>query len=144
MEEFAKFTFIGLAVVSFFAFVTISHWISTVAAERRDRERLGVLKKVAEQPPEIGDRLRELLREEDARVERRSKRRARRARREGLQGGVVVLAVGIGISVFLRALVPNRPVWTLGIMIMLVGAVIASFALFEAPLHDAHDADGDE
>jgi F0F1-type ATP synthase assembly protein I len=141
MEEAAKFAFIGTAAVAFFGFLTISHWISTVAAERRDRDRLALLKKTAEQPAEIADRLRELLREEDIRAQRRKRRGAVRARRDSLQGGFVVIAVGIGLGIFFRALVPDKPIWTLGIMMVLVGMVIAGFAASEAPLQDADSDD---
>jgi hypothetical protein len=140
MEEAAKFAFVGMAAVSFFAFLTISHWISTVAGERRDRDRLALLKKAAEQPPETAERLRLLLQEEDARTEARLRRRAIGERREGIQGGLVVLAVGVGLGIFLRSVVPDRPVWTLGIMLVLIGLVITSVAMFGSP---TEDPDGD-
>ena len=65
MEEAAKFLFIRTAAVALFTFLTVSHWISTRAAERRDRERMALLRKVAEQPVEMAALMRELLREED-------------------------------------------------------------------------------
>lgn len=143
MEDAAKFVFLGMGAVSFFAFLTVSHWISTVAAERRDRDRLALLKKASEQPPEMAERLRLMLREEDERAERRLKRKAVSSRREGMQGGLVLVSVGVGLAIFLWAVAPDKPVWTIGIMIVLLGMVIGGFALFESPSKDG-DADADD
>jgi len=133
MEEVAKFLFVGAAAVALFTFLTVSTWVGTRAAERRDRERLALLRKVAEQPPETVAVLRELLHEEDARLEQLARQKARDARREGLQGGTVIVAVGVGLSTFLYRIVPNKPVWTLGLMLILAGIVIVAFAWFARP-----------
>jgi hypothetical protein len=133
MEEVAKFLSVGAAAVALFTFLTVSHWISTRAAERRDRDRLALLRRVAEQPQPAAELMRELLREEDARIREREHGRARQARRDGLQAGAVLLAIGIGLSVFLYAVAPDEGVWTLGIMIVLMGGVLSTFAYFARP-----------
>lgn len=130
MEEAAKFLFIGTAAVAFFTFLTVSHWISTRAAERRDRERMALLRKVAEQSAEKAALMRELLREEDLRVQGRERQRILRARRDGLQGGAILLAIGVGLAVFLAAVAPDEPVWTLSIMIILIGVIACAFSYF--------------
>jgi hypothetical protein len=141
MEEVAKFLFVAVAAVALFTFLTVSHWISTQAAERRDRERMALLRKVAEQSPETAAIMRELLREEDLRLRERARQKAHRARRDGLEGGSVVLAVGAGIGVFLYAIQPDERIWTLSILIILVGMVILGFAFFASP--DRLDRDRD-
>jgi hypothetical protein len=140
MEDVAKFLFVGASAVALFTFLTVSHWISARIAERRDRERLALLRKVAEQPPETAALMRDLLREEDARMRQRARAKARQTRRDGLEGGSVVLAVGVGLAVFLYAIAPDERIWTLGIMIVLIGMVIAGFAYFASP----DEANGDQ
>ena len=109
-----------------FGFLTVSHWISTTSAERRERERLALLRKLAEQPSAV-DAMRAFLSDEDARAEERARQRAIYARRDAIQGGVTVLAVGIGLSVFLFFIAPNNAVWTIGVILILVGAVATVF-----------------
>lgn len=135
MEEAATFLFIGAAVVALFTFLTASHWISTRSAERMYRERLALLRKVVEQPAPTAELMRELLREEEARAQTQARQKARQARHDGLQGGVTVLAIGVGLSTFLYAIAPGEPVWTIGIMIVLIGAVTTVFAYFHTPGH---------
>ena len=50
------------------------------------------------------------------------------ARRDAMQGGVTVLAVGVALSVFLYMLAPNKPIWAVGLILILVGIVSAVFA----------------
>jgi hypothetical protein len=55
---------------------------------------------------------------------------------------LVVVAVGVGLSIFLKAIVGEKPVWTLGIRIVLIGVVIAGSALFEPPRDESDTSDG--
>jgi hypothetical protein len=67
--------------------------------------------------------------------------KAHRARREGLQGGLVVVAVGIGLSATLVAVEPR--VWMVGLIPILVGTVVFMFAFFaESPDHPKSDPSG--
>ena len=43
------------------------------------------------------------------------------------------LAVGVGLAVFLRALVPNEPVYLVGLIPGLIGVALLTYALFLAP-----------
>lgn len=133
MEDVAKFLFVGAAAVALFAFLSVATWVEARAAERRDRERMALLRKLAELPPEQASVMREILREEDGRVERLARRKARQARRDGVGGGAVVMAVGVGLGLFLFSIQPDEQIWTLGIMILLIGIVIAAFAHFGNP-----------
>ena len=128
MEDVAKFLFVGAAAVALFAFLSVATWVEARAAERRDRERMALLRKLAELPPEQASVMREILREEDVRMERLARRKARQARRDGVGGGAIVMAVGVGLALFLFSIQPDEEIWTLGIMILLIGIVIAAFA----------------
>lgn len=130
MEEIGKFLFVAAAVVALFTFLTASHWVTTRADERRARERYAVLRKVAEQPTEAAQQVLGVLREEDARAEEHRRRKASRARRDSLQGGAILVATGVGLGIFLYAVAPTKAVWTLGIMLVLMGIVVTAFAFF--------------
>jgi Flp pilus assembly protein TadB len=127
VDRVALFLFLSTGAASLFAFLTLSHWISTRAAERTNRERLMLLRKMAEQPA-AAEAMRALLRDEDAREQARARQRAIRERRETLQAGVTLLAIGAGLCVFLYIVTRGQPVWAVGILVMLIGAVTAAFA----------------
>jgi hypothetical protein len=130
MGHAAVFFFLAAASIAFFSFLVASHWIDARTEERKARERFALLKKLADQPPESVSRLLDLVREDDAREARREARKREDARREELKGGTIVVAVGIGLSIMLAKIIPIRPLWTIGLMLIGVGAVIFAFAYF--------------
>jgi hypothetical protein len=68
----------------------------------------------------------ELLREEERRKAGKS--------REGMKiGGLVNLAMGVGLMVFLRSLVGNEPVYLVGLIPGLSNVAMLVYALFLAP-----------
>ena len=92
-----------------------------------DGQALLVLRKMAEQPDML-EAMRQYLRDEEARADARARQRSVLARRDAMQGGVTVLAVGVALSVFLYMLAPNKPIWAVGLILILVGIVSAVFA----------------
>jgi hypothetical protein len=131
MAEAAKYLMVAAAAIALFTFLTVSHWISTRSAERRERDRLAMLRKIVELPPASAEAMRQLLRDEDVRARALAARKSARARRESMQGGAIIFAVGLGLSIFLYLIVPEAYVWTIGIMLMLVGIVTGGFAYFQ-------------
>ena len=85
----AMFLFLAATVVAVFAFLSIAVWVTAPAQERRARERMQLLKSVAEQPGENASRVLDMLREEDRRRDKDGGRRAERIRRR---------RVGVGSS----------------------------------------------
>jgi hypothetical protein len=130
-EEAAKYLVAGAAVIALFTFLTISHWISTRSNERRDRDRLAVIRKMAELPAPGAEAMRQALREEDARERERAARKAARQRRDGMQAGATVFATGVGLSIFLYLIAPQEYVWTIGILVMLIGIVTGVGSYFQ-------------
>jgi hypothetical protein len=130
LENVAQFLFIGAAVVAVFAFLSVASWASIRADERKTLERYALLRKLAEQPTETARVILEELREEEER--RRQARAARQAESwlERLQGGFIVVAVGVGLMVMLEALEPQRGLWTVGLIPAFVGVVLIFFAYF--------------
>ena len=70
----ALFLFLAAAVVAVFAFCSIVVWVSTPARERQARDRLALLKTLAEHPGENARQILEWLRTED---EKRTERKER-------------------------------------------------------------------
>jgi Flp pilus assembly protein TadB len=127
LENVALFYFVATATVAVFAFLSLAHWVSSRTKERIARERYALLRKVAEQPSETARLVLDKLREDDARQEERARKREAKTRRDERLGGVMMLAIGVGLSIFLYAVAPEAGVWTIGIMIMLIGLVMLAF-----------------
>jgi len=52
MDDLGQFLFLAAGAVSLFTYLSVAHWVNAQTAERQARDRLGVLRKVAEQPTE--------------------------------------------------------------------------------------------
>ena len=81
-------------------------------------------------PTEAARLVLEQLREDDARQDQRRGQRERRSRRDDLKGGLVTVAVGVGLMIMFRAVAPGTGVWTVGLIPLLIGIVLFLFALF--------------
>jgi Flp pilus assembly protein TadB len=127
LENVALFYFVATATVAVFAFLSVAHWVSSRTRERIARERYALLRKVAEQPTETARLVLDKLKEDDARQEERARKREAKTRRDERLGGMMMLVIGVGLSIFLYAVAPGAGVWTIGIMIVLIGVVMLAF-----------------
>ena len=84
----------------------------------------------ADSPRKVRSALKAFLREDDARQDQRRGQRERRSRRDDLKGGLVTVAVGVGLMIMFRAVAPGTGVWTVGLIPLLIGIVLFLFALF--------------
>src|SRR5580704_4435313 len=109
----ALFLFLATAVIAVFAFASIVVWVSTPARERQARDRLALLKTLAENPSEQARQVLDLIREEDA---MRAERREREERIGWIAGGLIIIGVAIGLGVML-AVVGNRDAWTVAVAV---------------------------
>jgi hypothetical protein len=121
----AIFLFLAAAVIAVFAFLSIVVWVSTPARERQARDRLALLKTLAENPSEQAKQVLDLLRQEDA---LRRERREREERKGWITGGLITMAVGIGLGLML-ALVGNRDSWTVALGVSLIPFLIGCVLL---------------
>jgi hypothetical protein len=117
LEAMSAFGFLAISAIALFTMITISAWSGERRKEREAYYKADMLKKVAEaQGPGAASAL-ELLREEN--------RLMTIHRRQGLKtSGMVVGAVGIGLLIFLRALIPGAPIYLCGLLVLLIGAAL--------------------
>ena len=122
----ALFLFLAAMVVSVFAFLSIATWVTAPSKERQARDRFALLKTLAEQPGEHAARILDILQKED---QTRAAKRALDERRSWTDGGIILIAVGVGLAGMLLVLVGSR-VWSVGLIPLLVGLAMILIGLF--------------
>lgn len=111
------FTFLAATVVAVFSFLSIAIWITTPAKERQVRDRLALLKTIAEQPGENAARVLSLLQQDD---EERAARRERAERRSWFDSGIILIAIGVGLIAMLISRA-DVSAWSVGLIPLLLG-----------------------
>ena len=114
----ALFLFLAAAVIAVFAFSSIVAWVSTPARERQARDRLALLKTLAEHPGEHARHVLDFLRDEA-----RARKKEREEQRGWIAGGLIVIAVGVGLGVML-VILGDRGDWTVALIPFLIGCVL--------------------
>lgn len=111
------FVFLAVGAVALFSFLAINSWSEARRKERESYYKNDMLKKVSDaQGPGAASAL-ELMREE-ARI-------ATVRTRQGLQiGGLVTGAVGLGLLIFLRALIGPNGVFLCGLIPLFIGLAL--------------------
>lgn len=111
------FLFLSVGAVALFSFIAVASWAEERRKEREAYYRSEVLKKVAE--TQGGAAVVDLFREERARELTK--------RREGLKlGGLINIAVGVGLMVFLGSM-ETGAVAMAGLIPLLIGVVLAGY-----------------
>ncbi|MBV8896607.1 MAG: hypothetical protein JO051_08855 [Acidobacteriaceae bacterium] len=111
------FVFVSVAVIALFSFLAVSSWADARRKEREAFYKADMVKKVAESPETGGASALELFREQQRYAERR--------KREGLRiGGLINVAVGIAMMIFLRELMPGPPIYLCGLIPLFIGAAL--------------------
>ena len=114
------------AVALFVIFIPTVHFIDARRKEREAYYKAETLRRISESTGEGGKAAIEMMFAEE--------RRDRMKTREGMKiGGLINLAVGIGLLIFLRALIGNAPVYLCGLIPGLIGVAMLVYALFLAP-----------
>lgn len=120
------FLFLAVAAVALFSFLAVATWSDARRKEREAYYKSETLKKVAEAQGAGGGSALEFLREEE--------KIAARRRLEGLKlGGLITLAVGIALMVFLRGIEHKEPVYLVGLIPMLIGVALLTYSYLLAP-----------
>lgn len=116
-EAMSVFGFLAVGAIALFTMISISAWSDARRKEREAYYKNDMLKKVAEsQGPGAASAI-ELLREENRIVTVRRKQELKTS-------GLIVGAAGLGTLIFLRALIPNAPIYLCGLLVFLVGAAL--------------------
>jgi len=114
-----------VVILSVFTFATFAVWFGTRQKEREAYYRAETLRRITETSSEGAKAAIELLREEE--------RLKRIKAREGLKtGGLVNLGVGVGLIVFLRALLGSGGIYLCGLIPALVGVALLIYVMFLA------------
>lgn len=118
----APFWFLSIGAIALFTFLAVASWSGARTAEREAYYKNDMMKKLAESP-EGGVSALAYLREEQREAVRRHK--------QGLEmGGLISAAVGIGILIFLRALIHGAPIYLVGVIPLLIGIALFGYARF--------------
>lgn len=113
----ALFPFLAAIVVSMFAFLATATWVTTHSRERLARERMALLKTLAEQPGENAARILDVLQKGD---QARASKRAIEERRKWTDHGILLIAFGFGVAGMLEVFVGSG-VWSVCLMPIFVG-----------------------
>jgi hypothetical protein len=117
----ALFLFLAAAAIGLFAFLSVAVWASAPAQERQARDRLALLKTLAESPGENAARVLEMLLQED---QSKRIRKLREERRGYMLGGLITMVVGVALAVMFVAL-PGKPgAWSISLIPFLIGCVL--------------------
>lgn len=115
--DVAVFVFLSIGAIALFSMISVATWSGARQKEREAYYKNDMLKKLSEtQGPGAASAL-ELLREEAKIGSLRTK--------QGLKiGGLVCFAAGLGVLIFLKALVTDEPVYLCGLIVLLIGAAL--------------------
>ena len=124
---FGLWMFLSIGAVALFVvFIPLTSWIDSQRREREAFYKAETTRRLAESSGEGARAAIELLREQS--------RQEQMKKREGMKiGGLINLAVGIALMIFLRALVKEEPVFLCGLIPGLIGAALLTYALLLAP-----------
>jgi hypothetical protein len=115
--------FLAVGAVALFSFISVATWSDNRRREREAYYKNETLRKLAEMPS--ADAL-TILREEEA-IDSRKRQEGQRL------GGLITVAVGIGIIIFFSVLAPEKPVHIVGIIPLLVGCALLCYSYMLAP-----------
>ncbi len=126
---FGLWMFLSIGAVSLFVvFIPTLHFLDTKRKEREAFYKAETLRRITESSSEGAKAAAELLREED--------RRDRIKSREGVKiGGLINIGVGVGLIIFLRALLGQHSAYLCGLIPGFIGiAMLVYVYLLAGPI----------
>jgi hypothetical protein len=126
IETFPGALIPAVGAIAVFAWLTVASWSDARRREREAYYRSEVLKKIAETPGAGAASALEIMREQE--------RIAMRRAHGGLRlGGLICLAVGIGMMILIRAVERGEPAYLAGLIPLLVGVALLVYSYLLAP-----------
>ena len=123
--DVAVFFFLAIGAIALFTFLSVATFTGTRAAEREAYYKSEMMKKIAETSGEQNPAL-EYLREQE-------KMKAAK-RLGGLKlGGLINTGIGLGVMIFLKALIPGEPIYLVGTIELFIGFALLIYAFWLAP-----------
>jgi hypothetical protein len=124
-SDISVFAFLAIGAISLFSFLAVASFAGSRQAERSDYYKAEMLKKIAEVGGDRNPAL-EYLREQE---------RIAAAKRLGgyKLGGLINVGVGVGLMIFLKALVSAAPVFLTGLIPVFIGLALLAYAFWLAP-----------
>jgi hypothetical protein len=121
----AVFFFLAIGAVALFTFLSVATWAGTRQAEREAYYKAEMMKKIAEMGGDRNPAL-DYLREQE---------RIKAAKKlDGIKlGGLVNIGVGLGLMIFLKALIKGAPIYLVGLMVLFVGLSLLVYAFWFVP-----------
>jgi hypothetical protein len=120
----------AIGTISVCTFISIAVWTGTRVQEREAYYKSEVLKRIAEAQGTGAEAALEAMREEERAIARRA---AQSLRQGTMLGGLVLMASGVSLIVFLCALIPRSPVFLCGLIPLLIGLALSGYSHYLAP-----------
>jgi hypothetical protein len=117
----ALWGFLSVGAVGLFSFLAVASWSESHRREREAYYRSEAIRKLAEAPPATVASAFEFLREQE-------ENDRKRVRAQIKIGGLVTCGVGVGMMVFLWALIREAPIYLTGLIPLLVGAALLAWS----------------
>jgi hypothetical protein len=121
----ALWEFLSVGALALFSFLAVASWSESNRREREAYYRSEAIRKLAEAQADTAAAALEFLREQ----ERNDKERVRAQIKIG---GLVTSAVGVGIMVFLHALIREAPIYLAGLIPLLIGVALLAWSYIPA------------
>jgi hypothetical protein len=123
--DVAVFLFLAIGAIALFTFLSVATYAGTRQAEREAYYKAEMMKKISETSGETNPAL-EYLREQE---------RMKAAKRLGgyKLAGLINTGIGLGVMIFLKALIPDTPVYLCGTIEVFIGLSLLAYALWLAP-----------
>ncbi len=130
MNQFLPlFLFLSVSGLGLFSFISIALWSSARQREKEAYYRSEALKRIADSPGPSSAAALELFQAQEKAAAVRRFESVRLA-------GMVTIALGIALMIFLRAFVQEqRPVYLSGLIPLLIGVALLMYSYVPAPRH---------
>ena len=123
--DVALFLFLAIGAIALFTFLSVATYTGTRQAEREAYYKAEMMKKIAETSGEHNPAL-EYLREQE---------RIKATKRLGgyKLAGLINTGIGLGLMIFLKALISGTPVYLCGMIELFIGLALLAYAFWFAP-----------